>query len=71
MKEANRQAKGEQNAKAKLTEEQVIEIRQHMPIRGRVDYGKVDRLCKKYNVSRHTIYGIWRGDTWRHLFVTK
>ena len=70
MTDAGRQARGERNAKAKLTEQQVREIKQEMP-HGRVAYGKVDKMAAKYGISRYTIYDIWSGKSWSHLFTTK
>lgn len=55
----NRQAKGEKHGGAKLTEQDVIEIRSN----------KIDSkvMAEKYNVHRDTIYKIRSGDSWKHL----
>lgn len=46
------------NALAKLTKEQVIEIRQRRGTR-------VEILAREFNISTTTIYDILRGHTWR------
>ena len=55
----NRQAKGEKHGGAKLTEQDVIEIRSNR-INSKI-------MAKKYNVHRDTIHKIRSGNSWKHL----
>ena len=57
------EGRGEGHGRAKLTEEQVREIRrQYVP-----KYGEQTRLAKEYGVSQALIAKIVRGDIWTHL----
>jgi hypothetical protein len=53
---------GETNAAAKLTVEQVAEIRQSKD--------KTGDLCRRFNVSRTTIKGIRKGERWQSVGVS-
>jgi hypothetical protein len=53
--------RGEQNGKAKLTEQQVLEIRKLKNIKTSI------QLSIMFNVSRCSIYQIWSRKTWIHL----
>jgi hypothetical protein len=55
----NRQAKGENHPKSKLTPLQVKEIRK--------DPRGCRKLSKIYPVSAHTIYQIKKGNIWKHI----
>jgi hypothetical protein len=61
MIKKNRQvyASGEMNGKAKLSEQQVMEIKNSKE--------SIKNLQYKYGMSKTQIYSIIRGDTWRHL----
>lgn len=59
MKRKERQARGEKHHKARLTEEQVREIR--------ASHETNDALATKYNVNNGTIWFIRRGLTWKHV----
>jgi hypothetical protein len=52
---------GENINSAKLTEQQVIEIRN---MKGKM---KGNKIAKIYNVDNHTIYDIFHNVTWKHL----
>ena len=65
--QAERQARGETNGRAILTEQQVIEIRKHKPEQGRTPRGAVPMLAKKYGVSKVTIEKILRRKLWKHI----
>ncbi len=54
---------GDQHAMAKLTEQQVLAIRQEYDGR----HGSQTKLAARYGVSSHCISGIVRGTMWRHL----
>lgn len=58
----NRQAKGSNAGQAKLTEDQVKEIRQLLS-------EKMDQkeIAKKYNITQTTVSHINIGKTWRHI----
>lgn len=58
----NRQAKGEQNARSKLTEEQVREIRRKYK-KGVYGYG-CRKLAKEYGITHPNIYEIIKGRHW-------
>lgn len=61
--ERNRQAKGERHGMAKLTEGQVREIKELL----KTGLPALE-IAKRYGVkSRHCIYAISNGETWRHL----
>ncbi len=59
MKEKNRQAKGEKHGRCKLTEKQVLQIRQEV--------GSQKSIAKKYGVSRREIGFIKSGKKWGWL----
>ena len=59
MARKGRQAKGQDNGRAKLTPEQVIEIRQS-------DKSIAD-LAREYGLHHKAIGRIVKGETWRHL----
>ena len=66
MVEADRQAKGTDNGNAKLTEEQVIEIRRRY-----ADGGVAQRpLAAEYGVHQPLISDIVRRKRWKHLDET-
>lgn len=56
----NRQAKGEMQGHHKLTNDQIVSIKNRM----NENYKK---LCQEFNVVPSTIYRIWRNDTWKHI----
>ena len=66
MIEAGRKPRGE-DAGARLTESQVIEIRVLAPTMGR---GKYESLGRRYGVSGKQISHIVRGKRWAHLVAT-
>jgi hypothetical protein len=55
----NRHAKGEMQGHHKLTEAQVLEIRQ----RANEGYRK---LCDEFQLVPSTVYRIWHGQAWKH-----
>ena len=55
----NRHAKGEMQGHHKLTEAQVLKIRQ----RSKENYKK---LCEEFQLVPSTVYRIWRGEAWKH-----
>lgn len=54
-------ARGEQHGLAKLTDEQVMVIRQ---LHGQVS---INEIARSFAVSSHTIRMILAGRTWRHI----
>ena len=60
MIKRGRSAKGEKNGRAKLTGQQVKEMRSNKK-------DSQTSLAKKYRVSRRTIFKIKNNRTWRHL----
>lgn len=65
----NRQAKGEQNHSAILTEEQAILILKEYQTdkqSGRL-YGSLQRLANKYGVDKQVVSRLTAGNTWKHL----
>ncbi len=52
---------GEQHGRHKLTEAQVVEIKEALPTVSQLS------LSRKYGVSGHTIHAISRGWTWAHI----
>ena len=62
-----RQARGSRNAKAKLTEHQVRQIRE-LSARVRGDYGEIAR---RFGVSESTVKHIAYGRTWKHLLPNR
>jgi hypothetical protein len=59
----NRQAKGEMCASAKLTENQVLEIRKLYAAGNISQRG----LAKKYSVDQRLIWSIIHKETWKHI----
>ncbi len=57
------QAKGERNANAKLTEQEVVEIKRLFPTHQNM------AIAQMYGVSRDTIYHIRIGRLWKHVQV--
>lgn len=57
--ERERSARGEQNGRAKLTEEQVRHIR--------LTYGSNELLARTYRVSPETIKAVRSGRRWKHI----
>jgi predicted DNA binding protein len=58
-------ARGANNSKSKLTEEQVMEIRASYHARV---YGKgAHSMAKRFGVSKQAIQAILSGETWAHL----
>ena len=68
MVAADRQAYGERSGSAKLTEEQVTEIRRRAPEMG---YGKYEYLGRIYGVTGKQIAHIIRGQRWAHAAVSQ
>lgn len=58
-------AKGEAHGKAKLTAEQVSEIRRRY-VPGKYGHG-AHALAKEFGVSKPTIQNILKGETWKHV----
>jgi len=56
----NRQDKGEMQGHHKLTNDQIVSIKNRM----NENYKK---LCQEFNVVPSTIYRIWRSNTWKHI----
>jgi len=54
---------GEKNAAAKLTEEQVIDIRS----RYTGARGEISAFAKEFGVSKYPIQALLKGKTWKHL----
>lgn len=65
MVQKNRQSKGKNNGRAKLTEEQVLNIREEY-VPHDLDYGQA-ALARKHNVNIQTIGDIINGKNWKHL----
>ena len=64
--------RGSQNAKAKLTESQVIEIKKFVGNTGKHKHNKhmtLKQIAQLYCVSVATISAIKNGDTWKHVEV--
>lgn len=61
MVECNRQAKGENNGRSKLTESQVKEIRN---LKGQLS---IRKIAKIFNVDNTTISEIHRNQIWKHI----
>ena len=57
---------GENNNLAKLTEQQVLDIRSRQP-NGKPPYGYIRDLAKEYNLNRSQIYDIWKRNVWKHI----
>lgn len=55
---------GENNCKAKLTEQQVLEIRS---LQGHLKYGDIKLICEYYKITKHTVYDIWKRRLWKHI----
>jgi hypothetical protein len=64
MTDRNRQSKGSEQHLSKLTEEQVLEIKNYLKNFYR---GIYTHLGKKYNVTPNTIFYIAKGKTWKHV----
>ena len=58
----NRHAKGEQQGHHKLTEQEVLNIRN----RANEHY---KTLCDEYKLAPSTVYRIWHGQAWKHTFA--
>lgn len=58
---SNRQTKGETNGNSKLTEEQVIKIKELKGVKSGRD------VANEFNVKPPCIYKIWRGVNWSSL----
>jgi hypothetical protein len=67
MVSKNRQAKGIFNGTSKLSEQDVIEIKNYLNTN--LYKGLITDLSKKYDVSRAVIYSIKTGKTWSHVEV--
>ena len=61
MVKTGRSAKGIKNGGNKLTEEQVLEIKN---LKNNNKKGDVKRLADKFNIHRTTIYHIWNNRMW-------
>ena len=73
MVERNRQAKGQQNSQAKMTEDVAKKILEEYSAdkqSGRL-YGSLERLAKKYDQKKQSIYKLTSGKTWKHLHMTE
>ena len=57
---------GENSNLAKLTEQQVLDIRSRQP-NGKPPYGYIKDLAKEYNLNRSQIYDIWKRKLWKHI----
>lgn len=71
MTERNRQAKGELNGQAKMTEQIAKKILEEYTAdkqNGRL-YGSLERLAKKYNLQKQALYKLTSGKTWKHLHM--
>lgn len=60
---------GERNPSSKLTAAAVLEIRKACGPNGRLGYGELARLTKKFGVSRGAIERVKNGETWSHVDV--
>lgn len=60
------QRKGSGSSGAKLTDEQVIEIKKHLKTTRDLHYGRIGEI---YNVTRCVVGDIHRGRTWSHIKV--
>jgi hypothetical protein len=68
QKGRQRGAKGERNFCAKLTEEQVAEIRSLLPLfKCRPKRIRQLDVARQFGVTKAQIHLIWRGDNWRHV----
>jgi hypothetical protein len=71
MKERNRQACGEKQHQANLTDVQALEVLQKY--KSAVDnnkiYGVLERLAKEYHVPKQAIYRLTSRKTYKHLTV--
>jgi len=70
MKDRNakgRQSRGETNGRAKLSAEQVRQIRESKPKPGESKWGVAKATAARFGVSKETIGYIWSGRGWRHL----
>ncbi|WP_391558980.1 NUMOD4 domain-containing protein [Robertmurraya sp.] len=56
--------KGEDQHLSKLTEEQVLEIRDIYPT---IEYGGIKKVIASYGISRSAFEDIVKGRTWKHL----
>ena len=63
-KRKDRNTRGERHANSKLTDADVVAIREAYRTRER---GTVAALCKQYGVNPSTIHGIGKGNTWTHI----
>ena len=64
MIERNRSAFGERNPKSKLTEQQVIEIKQKLL---NWKWGMDSQIAREYKVAKETIYDIRNQKTWKRI----
>lgn len=62
-----RQARGERHSRARLTEQQVLKIRQLKERGVYVGWGVRRDIAMRFCVSGETIASIWAGRSWRHL----
>jgi len=63
-KKNNLTLKGERNPKAKLTEKDVLKIREEYP---KIGYGALSKLGRKYGVKHCTISDIITRKKWKHI----
>jgi hypothetical protein len=73
MIQRNRQANGEKNANAKMTEDVAKKILEEYTAdkqSGRL-YGSLERLAEKYSQKKQSIYRLTSGKTWKHLHMTE
>jgi hypothetical protein len=61
-KAKGRQARGERSGKGRLTEKDVLELRQR-----RKEGWTKDQLAGEYKITPHYAYQIYTGRTWKHL----
>ena len=74
LKNRQKGSPGEQNARSKLTTQQVLEIRARAQVGDRVGYNNgsnLKDLAKEYNVCVDTIRLIARNKIWKHLDAIK
>lgn len=62
-----RQARGERNAHARLTADQVTTIRLLRNDGRYIGWGKRIDIAERFGVSVHTISSIWAMRSWRHI----
>lgn len=71
MKERNRQACGEKQHQANLTDDKALEIlkKYKIEVDSKRTYGCLERLAKEYNVPKQCIYRITSRQSYKHLVI--